>query len=67
MNTTTGLKIKTKAGAEFEEYGKVTYMEVDNEVTYFCNGASFPAEIVTEVISRRSPDTDDTDRHKMYM
>lgn len=41
-----GLKIKTVAGMEFEVHGAVEH----NEGIYYCNGESFPAEIVKEVL-----------------
>lgn len=46
-----GLKIKTVTGAEFTVYGHVTWQddEKDGKV-YYCDGRSWPEEIVMEVL-----------------
>ncbi|MCL2035432.1 MAG: hypothetical protein FWG94_11995 [Oscillospiraceae bacterium] len=43
-----GLRIRTITGAEFDVYGAVEH----NTATgiYYCNGESWPAEIVKEVL-----------------
>lgn len=41
-----GLKIKPVTGAEFEVHGAVEH----NEGGYYCNGESFPTEIVKGVL-----------------
>lgn len=41
-----GLRIKTITGVEFEVYGQVKYNPDTN--IYYCNGSSYPAEIVEE-------------------
>jgi len=43
-----GLKIKTVTGQEFEVHGTVTHNAALD--VYYCNGASWPAEIVENVI-----------------
>ena len=43
-----GLKIKTVTGLEFEVIGEVTYSPKYG--VYYCNGQSFPADIVVEVL-----------------
>lgn len=47
-NIMKGLRIKTVTGLEFEVMGEVTFSEEFD--TYYCNGQSFPTEIVVEVI-----------------
>jgi len=44
-----GLRIKTVTGIELAIYGPVQYNEKYN--VYYCAEASWPAEIVTEVLS----------------
>lgn len=45
----SGLSIKTVTGMEFDVYGDVQYKEEFD--TYYCDGQSWPSEIVVEVIS----------------
>lgn len=43
------LVIKTVMGREFTITGKVESRVVDNELIWYCDGESFPDEIVKEV------------------
>jgi len=55
--TMTGLKIKAANGNEFTVYGKVTFKDFpDYGRVYYCGGESFPAEIVSEILSEGGQD-----------
>ena len=43
------LVIKTVAGEEFTVTGNVESKVIENELIWYCNGQSFPDEIVKEV------------------
>lgn len=46
-----GLHIRTVFGYRFEVLGKVTFeFQGNGDLIYYCDGQSFPAEIVTEII-----------------
>lgn len=50
-----GLKIKTVTGMEIEVHGAVTYKDFSEDGrVYYCNGQSFPAEIVQEVLQEEA-------------
>jgi len=47
----SGLKVQTVTGMEFEVYGAVTYKDsMEDGRIYYCAGASYPAELVKEII-----------------
>ena len=47
----TGLRIRTVTGEEYEVHGTVTARDFyDYGIVYYCDGRSFPAEIVLEVM-----------------
>jgi hypothetical protein len=59
-----GITVQTIHGNRFNIYGDVSYSAADE--TYYCDGQSWPQEIVDEVICDRQPDYEDEDRHSMY-
>lgn len=49
-----GLHIKTVTGMTLNPMGPVTYKIFDGERVYYCDGASWPAEIVMDVMMERA-------------
>ncbi len=46
-----GLRIRTPTGQEFEVIGAVTFKDFNGDGRiYYCDGQSWPAEIVREVL-----------------
>lgn len=48
-----GIRIKTVGGDNLTLFGRTTYNKANE--TYYCNGYSYPSEIVKEVIYSNSP------------
>ena len=50
-NNMRGLRIRTPTGQEFEVIGAVTFKDFSGDGRiYYCDGQSWPAEIVREVL-----------------